>query len=79
MLQKQGEQVAVKADLCYLVSFVVLQLVCHLADAKLPVSRPARIKLRHTAVLLLMALMIVVSTGWPQPAGGNIADSMLMK
>eukprot|EP00775_Hariotina_reticulata_P005030 gene5030-5272_t len=61
-----GEQVAVKADLCYLVSFVVLQLVCHLADAKLPVSRPARIKLRHTAVLLFMALVIV----WVQVING---------
>jgi hypothetical protein len=57
----QGEQVAVKSDLCYLVSFVTFQLICHLLEAKLPISRPARIKIRQITLMILVALTIVVS------------------
>jgi len=52
---------AVKVTVCYEMAFVALQLLCHLTDTRLPISRAARIELRHIAVAVLMAFIIVVS------------------
>jgi hypothetical protein len=59
-LTLQGAQVAVKVTVCYEVAFVALQLLCHLADARLPLSRAARIEGRHMAGVGLMAFVIAV-------------------
>eukprot|EP00775_Hariotina_reticulata_P012603 gene12603-12734_t len=54
-----GAQLAVKVTVCYELAFVTLQVICHLADARLPVSRAARIELRHVVVALLMLFIVV--------------------
>lgn len=57
----QGAQVAVKVTMCYEAAFVALQLLCHLGDAKLPLSRAARIKARHVIGVFMMIFVILVS------------------
>jgi hypothetical protein len=50
----------VKVTVCYEAAFVALQLLCHLADGCLPLSRAARIEARHIFGVLLMAFVILV-------------------
>ncbi|KAF8057260.1 DPB2 [Scenedesmus sp. PABB004] len=54
-----GQQVAPKVTVCHLAAFVAMQLVCHLGDARLPLSRAARIELRHVGVACLMVFVII--------------------
>jgi len=51
----------------------MLQLICHLSDARLPISRAARIELRHVVVALLMLFIVVVSEQWRRPHGTSTA------
>jgi hypothetical protein len=53
--------VAVKVQACYSAAFLALQLICHLLDKRLPLSRAGRIQFRHAAIAVLLALTIVVS------------------
>jgi hypothetical protein len=46
---------------CYEAAFVALQLLCHLGDAKLPISRAARIEARHMIGVAIMVFIILVS------------------
>jgi hypothetical protein len=56
----QGAQVAVKLNVCYEVTFVAFQLLCHLGDARLPLSRASRIEARHMLGVIIMAFVILV-------------------
>jgi hypothetical protein len=53
--------VAVKVQACYSAAFLALQLICHLLDKRLPLSRAGRIELRHAAIAVILASTIVVS------------------
>ncbi|KAF8062027.1 glucuronosyltransferase [Scenedesmus sp. PABB004] len=66
-----GAQVAVKLTVCYEVAFVALQVACHLADSRLPVSRAARIQGRHVCVACLMAFVVL----WDRVIVGRDAAS----
>jgi hypothetical protein len=59
-LPLQGAEVAVKVLVCYEAAFVTFQLLCHLADAKLPLSRAARIEARHMIGAATMVFVILV-------------------
>jgi hypothetical protein len=66
--------VAVKVQACYSAAFLALQLICHLLDKRLPLSRAGRIQFRHAAIAVLLALTIVVSIDCMADAAAAAAD-----
>ncbi len=57
----QFELVAPKIRACFGAAFLCTQLTCHVWESQLPLSRSARVQLRHIAAAAVMAFMIAVS------------------
>lgn len=66
---RQEWNLAVRLQACYSAVFVAFQLISHLVDRRMPLSRPGRTLFRHAVVSCLLAFIIVVSSlgPWARP------------